>query len=135
MRVDSTVRCAGAIVFDDAGRLLMVRRGNVPSRGLWSEPSGRCLDGEPAAEAAVRECEEETGLVVRVVAGVGSVTVPGAAGTRYLIEDFRCELVGGQLRAGDDATEARWVSAAELADLPLAPGVLDALTDWGCLPR
>lgn len=129
------IECAGAIVFDEQGRLLMVRRGNLPSRGLWSEPSGRCLPGEPAADAAVRECEEETGLVVRAPDRVGGVSVAGAEGTSYFIEDFRCELVGGELRAGDDATEARWISAAELTQLPLAPGVLDALTDWRCLPR
>ena len=56
-------------MFDASGRLLLVRRGNEPSRGLWCEPSGRCEPGEPAEQACVRETREETGLDVRVVRG------------------------------------------------------------------
>jgi 8-oxo-dGTP diphosphatase len=128
--VQPLVQCAGALVHDDLGRLLLVRRGNEPARGLWCEPSGRCEPGESPAEAAVREAFEETGLAVRAVSAAGSVRVGG-----YLIHGIRCELAGGTLRAGDDATEVRWVDAAEFATLPLAPGVADALAAWDCLPR
>lgn len=121
-------------MFDDAGRVLLVRRGHAPSEGLWCEPSGRCLPGESTADAAVRECAEETGLTVRVVRPAGRVELAGAD-TVYDIEDFVCEVVGGTLRAGDDAAEVRWIGAADLGDLPLAPGVLDCLTRWECLPR
>jgi ADP-ribose pyrophosphatase YjhB (NUDIX family) len=126
--------CAGALVFDDAGRLLLVRRGNPPSRDKWCEPSGRCQPGESAAAACVRECREETGLDVRIVRRAGTAAIEDD-GTRYLIEDFVCEVVGGTLWAGDDAAEVRWVSAAQFAALPLATGVLACLTRWNCLPR
>jgi ADP-ribose pyrophosphatase YjhB (NUDIX family) len=126
--------CAGALVYDADGRLLMVRRRNRPSLDLWGEPSGRCGPGEPAIEACVRECAEETGLLVRPIRRAGAIRLDGD-GTSYEIEDFVCELVAGTLRAGDDAAEARWVSAAELATLELAPGVLECLTEWGALPR
>jgi ADP-ribose pyrophosphatase YjhB (NUDIX family) len=128
--VQAVVQCAGAIVHDHAGRLLLVRRANEPSRGLWCEPSGRCEPGEDAADAAVRETFEETGLVVRAVGAVGSVDVG-----HYRIDGFRCSLLGGILRAGDDAADARWVDAAQFATLPLAPGLADTLRDWNCLPR
>ncbi len=124
------VRCAGAIVFDEAGRLLLVRRGNEPLRGRWCEPSGRCEPGESARDACVRETREETGLDVRVVRPAGTVRV-GA----YLIEDFVCSVVRGSARAGDDAAEVRWVTRAELAQLPLVPGLEAILTSWQCLPR
>lgn len=124
------MHCAGAIVFDEAGRLLLVRRAHEPSRGLWCEPSGRREDGESAAEACVRETREETGLTVRVVHPVGSVRVGD-----YLIDDFRCEVVGGTAAAGDDAAELRWVTRAELAGLPLVDGLEQILAGWGCLPR
>ena len=130
--------CAGALVFDERGRLLLVRRGHAPSLGMWCEPSGRCQPGESPAEAAVRECAEETGLVVRPLREAGTVSVPGDgahSGVVYDITDFVCELLGGTPRAGDDAAELRWVSAAELDELELAPGVRDALTAWGCRPR
>ncbi|HEY8302302.1 MAG TPA: NUDIX domain-containing protein [Jatrophihabitans sp.] len=124
------VGCAGAIVFDTVGRLLLVRRGNAPSRGLWCEPSGRCEPGETAGQACVREAREETGLHVRVVRQVGTVRVGG-----YLIEDFLCEVVGGTPAAGDDADELRWVTRAELARLPLVADLEAVLSGWGCLPR
>lgn len=122
-------------MFDGLGRLLLVRRGHPPSLGAWCEPSGRCLPGESAADAAVRECAEETGLRVRTLREVGRVSIVGGAGTAYDITGFECELVGGNERAGDDAAELRWVSAAEFDELELAPGVRAALTEWGCLPR
>lgn len=127
-------RCAGAIVFDGAGRLLLVRRGNPPSLDRWCEPSGRCRPGESAADACVRECLEETGLHVRVIRTAGAAAIVDD-GIRYDIEDFVCAVVGGSLQAGDDAAEARWVDAAEFAALPLATGVRECLADWGCLPR
>jgi len=128
------VACAGAIVLDGAGRLLLIRRGREPGRGLWSLPGGRCEPGEDAAAAAVRETYEETGLEVTAGRLVGRVERPGPGGITYLIDDLACTVTGGTLRAGDDADDARWVRAAELAALPVTEGLLEALTRWGVLP-
>jgi len=128
------VACAGAIVLDGAGRLLLIRRGREPGRGLWSLPGGRCEPGEDAAAAAVRETYEETGLVVTAGPLVGRVERPGPGGVTYVIDDLACTVTGGALRAGDDADEARWIGAAELAALPVTEGLLEALTRWGVLP-
>ena len=125
------VPCAGAIVRDYAGRLLLIRRGQEPGRGLWSLPGGRCEPGEDAATAAVREAYEETGLVVAAGALVGRVERPGPGGVTYVIDDLACAVTGGTLRAGDDADDVRWVGPAELATLPVTDGLLDALTRWG----
>jgi len=133
--MSARVRCAGAVVHDPAGRLLLVRRGREPGRGLWSLPGGRCEPGEDAAATAVRETREETGLAVRAGAVVGQVERPGPAGVTYVIDDVACTVVGGRLAAGDDADQARWVSAAELAALPVTAGLLDALAGWDVLPR
>jgi ADP-ribose pyrophosphatase YjhB (NUDIX family) len=134
LAVVGSERCAGAIVFDEAGRLLLVRRGNPPSLDRWCEPSGRCRPDESAADACVRECLEETGLHVRIMRSAGSASIVDG-GTRYDIEDFVCEIAGGTLRAGDDAAEVRWVDAAAFDALPLATGVRECFTRWGCLPR
>lgn len=127
--------CAGGIVHDAAGRLLLVRRGRAPSAGSWSVPGGRCLPGEAAADACVREVAEETGLAVEVVRLAGTVERAAPDGGVFVIDDFVCRVVGGSLAAGDDATEARWVSRSELARLPLVTGLLDALASWDALPR
>lgn len=128
------VRCVGAIVHDEAGRLLVIRRGHPPGAGLWSLPGGRVEPGESDADAVVRELAEETGLRVAPGTLVGSVDRPGADGATYDIRDYAATVTGGTLRAGDDADEARWVAPDELRRLPTTPGLLDALAGWGVLP-
>jgi 8-oxo-dGTP diphosphatase len=122
--------CVGALTFDEDGRLLLVRRANDPGRGLWSLPGGRVEPGEDDAAALVREMAEETGLVVQPGPLVGRV-LRG----RYAIADYRCTVVGGELRAGDDALDARWCDAAALAELPLVEHLVETLTQWDVLPR
>ena len=127
--------CAGAVVHDAAGRLLLVRRGRAPGRGLWSLPGGRCEPGETAAATAVREVREETGLAVTAGAVVGRVQRAGPDGAVYVIDDVACVVTGGELAPGDDADEVRWVDAAGLGGLPLTDGLVEALAGWGVLPR
>jgi 8-oxo-dGTP diphosphatase len=114
--------CAGAVVLDAAGRILLVRRGHPPSQGLWSLPGGRLEAGEAPAEAAEREVREETGLDVRVGALLASVELGD-----YLVHDFAAEVVGGRLAPGDDADDARWCSVEEATALPLTAGLLSEL--------
>src|SRR5579875_2965008 len=61
------IPCVGAIVKDDAGRLLLIRRGHEPDAGLWSVPGGRVEPGETDEQALVRETTPPTcaGLVPR----------------------------------------------------------------------
>lgn len=125
----ASVPCVGALAYDIEGRLLLVRRANEPGRGRWSVPGGRVEPGEDDAAALVREMAEETGLVVHPGRLVGRV-VRG----RYLISDYACTVVGGVLRAGDDALDARWCSATDLAALPLVEGLHATLAGWGALP-
>jgi ADP-ribose pyrophosphatase YjhB (NUDIX family) len=124
------VRCVGGILHDSEGRLLVIRRGHDPGRGLWSLPGGRVETGETDAEAVVREMREETGLHVRPGALAGTV-VRG----RYEIHDYACDVEGGELHAGDDADDARWVDAAAFSALALTDGLAETLRDWDRLPR
>lgn len=124
------VPCVGAILHDAAGRLLLIKRGTEPGRGLWSLPGGHVEPGEDDAAALVREMAEETGLAVAAGPHVGTVHVGP-----YRIADYRCTLVGGTLAAGDDAADARWVDAAEFAALPLVDGLAETLAGWAVLPR
>ena len=126
-------RCVGGIVRDGDGRLLLVRRGRPPGEGLWSIPGGRVEPGEDDPAAVARELREETGLDVRVGARAGTVERPGPGGGVYEIHDYAATVTGGTLRAGDDAADVRWVRPDELAGLPVTPGLLDALAEWGVL--
>jgi 8-oxo-dGTP diphosphatase len=126
---DTTVPCVGGLAYDEEGRLLVVQRANEPGRGLWSIPGGRVEPGEDDAAALVREMREETGLEVAPGPLVGSVRRGP-----YAIADYRCTVLGGTLRAGDDALDARFVDRAALRALPLVPELLVTLTAWEALP-
>jgi 8-oxo-dGTP diphosphatase len=128
------VPCVGAIVHDDDHRLLVVRRANPPAAGRWSVPGGRVEGDETDAEALRREVLEETGLVVAVGIRVGTVAIPGPGGVIYDIRDYACAPLAGELAAGDDADDARWVSRAELLALDTVDGLLGSLGAWGVLP-
>jgi 8-oxo-dGTP diphosphatase len=127
------VPCVGAVIWDDAHRLLLIKRGQAPGRGLWSIPGGRVETGETDEQALTRELREETGLVVMPTGFLGSVERPAPDGKVFLIRDYTAVVTGGSLAAGDDAADARWVSAEELPSLPLTPGLVEALTSWGAL--
>lgn len=126
----SLARCVGGVCHNPDGRLLLVRRANEPGRGRWSIPGGRVEPGEDDATALVREMQEETGLVVEPGALVGRVQRGP-----YDIGDYRCRVVGGTLRAGSDALDARWCDLAELGRVALVEGLLVTLTEWDELPR
>ncbi|MFI6711909.1 NUDIX hydrolase [Nonomuraea sp. NPDC050478] len=128
------VNCVGAIVLDDARRLLLIRRGHPPDVGRWSLPGGRVEPGESDAVAVRREVLEETGLEVAVGPLAGTVDLPAPGGDTYAVRDYRATVVGGTLTPGDDAADARWCTREELARLPLTTGLLDTLRAWRVLP-
>jgi ADP-ribose pyrophosphatase YjhB (NUDIX family) len=131
---------AGALVVDERGRLLLVRRARDPGRGLWDIPGGFLEHAEHPHDALVRELREETGLEVAPGAFVGAFldsygANPAAASTLNLI--WTARVVGGTLAL--DATEvagAGWFSRAELPepDDCAFPNVSDALAAWRVRP-
>ena len=111
----------GAVVFKD-NCILLVRRGKAPACGQWAIPGGSVRLGESLPQAAEREILEETGI--RIAAGepayVFDVVERDATGRiryHYVIVDLDATYQSGELRAGDDALEARWVAEAEMAAL------------------
>jgi len=125
------VPCVGAIITDPAGRLLLIKRGHEPEAGRWSLPGGRIEPGESDEQALAREVREETGLTVTVGRLIGSVDRPQPGGRVLVIRDYAAEVTGGDLTAGDDAADARWVSLPGFDGLPLTTGLEEALYTWG----
>ncbi len=115
----------GAIIVD-GDRVALVKRGRAPLAGQWSIPGGLLEVGETLRACAEREVREETGLTVVIgeLLGVFDRVVPDADGHiqyHYVLIDFLCRRLGGDLRAGDDADEARWFAPEDLPALGLAP--------------
>jgi 8-oxo-dGTP diphosphatase len=122
----------GAIVIHD-GRLLMVRRANEPSKGMWTVPGGRVEPGEYLTAAAAREVREETGVAIDVGELLGVLEVIGDE-HHFVIHDYIATVIGDpEAVAADDAEEVRWVPLAEVASLPCTPRFVETLTGWGVL--
>jgi 8-oxo-dGTP diphosphatase len=114
----------GTIIIKDE-RVLLVKRAHPPIQGQWSIPGGALEVGELVREAAVREACEETGLIVEPLEllGVFDRVLRNAEQRvqyHYVLIDFLCKPVGGELSASSDATEVRWFAREELPALNLA---------------
>ena len=115
----------GAVVFHEE-RVLLVRRGQAPSDGQWAIPGGGVELGETLAQAAEREIREETGVLIAAGEPIyvfDLIERDPADGVRfhYVIVDLAARYIGGEPYAGDDAAEARWVSAHEIKQLTVSP--------------
>jgi len=121
----------GAVILHD-GRALIVQRASEPRKGEWTVPGGVLEVGETLRSGIEREVLEETGLLVKAgpVVDVYENIWPDASGKtefHYVLVDFLCELISGELQAGTDAAEARWITVEELDDLSLIGKTADAI--------
>src|ERR1700740_1068406 len=96
----SVVPCVGAVIKDDQGRLLLIKRGHEPGAGLWSLPGGRIEPGETDAAALGREMREGTGRAGGGGGLLGRVMRPAGDGSILDIRDYAATVIGGTLNAG-----------------------------------
>lgn len=110
-------KVAAAILLEQDGRVLLARRVNEPFRGLWTLPAGFVDAGEDPARAAERECLEETSLSVRATKVLDVIAGREHPRGADFIIVYRGEIIGGELRAADDADRAEWFAVDNLPPL------------------
>ncbi len=110
-------KVAAAVLVERENRILLVQRANDPYKGLWTLPAGFVNAGEDPAEAAARECLEETGLIVTITGIIDIVS--GREHTRGsdFVIFYRGNALAGEAIAGDDASDAGWFDRDSMPEL------------------
>ena len=126
---------ACALVVDDEGRLLLVRRAGDPYRDTWDLPGGFLEEAETPLDGLRRELREETGLEIEPDGFVGAwldAYGDGPDSPTTLNLYWAAHVVGGEAVAGDDASELGWFARDELppGDELGFPNVREVLRAW-----
>jgi 8-oxo-dGTP diphosphatase len=113
----------GAVIVHE-GRVVLVKRRFEPLAGQWSIPGGAVEVGETLEACVAREMAEETGFVVEVgpvVEVLDRITRDddGRVQYHFVLIDYLCWPIGGELRAGSDVAEAALAEPSELAQYHL----------------
>jgi len=120
----------GSVIVEE-NRVLLVKRGHPPSAGEWSIPGGVLEIGELMREAVIREAFEETGLTVEPseILGVFDRVLRegGRVAYHYVLVDFFCRRISGNLLPGSDAEEVRWFTKEEVDNLKLSPDTAEVI--------
>ena len=119
--MEAAIHVALGLVRGDRGWLVSRRAGGRVFAGLWEFPGGKMEPGESPEQAAVRELAEETDLTVeplRVLDELWTVQ----AGRQVTLHLVLCRPIAGEASVRDPALlEVRWVTLAELQELPMPP--------------
>jgi ADP-ribose pyrophosphatase YjhB (NUDIX family) len=134
-KANSMVPSVNVVVSNDASEILLIRRSD---NGNWALPGGAIDLGESAAQAAVRETKEETGIDCEVTGLVGIYTDP-----RHIIlytsngearQEFSIVLtarpVGGEPTTSDESTEVRWIAPTDAQALAIDRSMRSRIDDY-----
>ncbi|MBW4439551.1 MAG: GNAT family N-acetyltransferase [Pleurocapsa minor GSE-CHR-MK-17-07R] len=122
------VPAVGIVIEADDG-LVLIRRNHPPHKGQWALPSGFVEEDEGAEDAAIREAKEETGLDVELVELFGVNSFPEGPPLSGIMIFYRARVLGGEVKGGDDALEAKVFPRDALPLLPFRTH-REAVAQW-----
>ena len=105
------------MVLIENDKILLVKRAFDPFKGEWAVPGGRIEDDEDAIACLKREMKEETGLDVEPTKFTGLYSDPKRDPRKVIAAAYLVKRVGGEVKAGDDAAEAKWFDLDKLPKL------------------
>lgn len=122
---------ASSAIIKRGDRLLLVRRINPPSQDMFAFPGGRGEPGETPADTALRELQEETGIVARHPQLFATYDLPsrdsaGQLTSHFLLSVFLVEAdEQAAALAADDAADAGWFTLEQIRRLPAPESVVE----------
>jgi 8-oxo-dGTP diphosphatase len=108
---------ACAIVMNETREVLLVQRKREPYKDMWCLPIGFAESGEEVKHAALRELEEESGIIGEIVRLIDVDTIENDFYGSLAIVTYEVKATGGELRPGDDAIDARYFPVFGLPEL------------------
>ena len=100
-------------------KVLLIQRGNEPYKGCWAFPGGFMDMEETTEQCAIRELEEETGLVVSHVQQIGAYSKVDRDPRGRTITVAYLALIDSPvpIKGQDDAASAQWFPLSTLPPL------------------
>jgi ADP-ribose pyrophosphatase YjhB (NUDIX family) len=127
----STAKAASSAILERDGKYLLVLRRNPPSADMYAFPGGRAEEGETPDETALREFQEETGIVARnpqlfSVYDLKTHAADGSVTSHFFLSVFTVEADADAVaEAADDAADLGWYSVDEIRRMPVPQSVLE----------
>ncbi|MDW7681729.1 MAG: NUDIX hydrolase [bacterium] len=112
----------GVVVYNEQKKVILVRRGNDPNKGLWAIPGGNVEIGEQVHLTAIRELLEECNVHIEPYDLLGVVDLilkdnNGKVQYHYVLIEYLAKYVEGELKPGSDVSNTGWFAKQELSGL------------------
>ncbi len=121
MKSVETGKTVDAVIEDDSGNIILIKRKYPPYAGKYALPGGFVAPGEKPQQALIREVREETNLIVKIKNKIGTFNAPDRDPRgRIISKAYKCSIITGKMESGDDSSAVERIPIEKLKDIELA---------------